>query len=156
MVYSIIMWKKKLVIQSCPTFCEHIVCSLPGSSVHGSSQARKLEWVAIPFSRGSSWPRDRTQASCIKGRLFTVWATRDALMTFTLLLNVKVREINTYTLNKTVKIKQIHRVFNLIKYTTKYISQCKWMGKFLKITVYQWYIYIYIYIHTHTMSYPQT
>ena len=60
MVYSIIMWKKKLVIQSCPTFCEHIVCSLPGSSVHGSSQARKLEWVAIPFSRVSSRPRDQT------------------------------------------------------------------------------------------------
>ena len=41
----------------------------PGSSVHEILQARILEWVVIPFSRGSSWPRDRTQVSCIAGRL---------------------------------------------------------------------------------------
>ena len=52
-------------------------CSLPGSSVHGISQARVLEWFAISFSRGSSWPRDRTQVSHIVGRRFTVWATRE-------------------------------------------------------------------------------
>ena len=45
-------------------------CSLPGSSVHGIFQARVLEWVAISFSRGSSWPRDRTWVSCIAGRRF--------------------------------------------------------------------------------------
>ena len=44
----------------------------------GILQARILKWVAIPFSRGSSWPRDRTQVSCIAGRLFTIWATREA------------------------------------------------------------------------------
>ena len=44
-------------------------CSPPGSSVHGISQARILEWVAISFSRGSSWPRDWTQVSCIVGDL---------------------------------------------------------------------------------------
>ena len=53
-------------------------CSLPGSSVHGIFQARVLEWVAISFSRGSSWPRDRTQVSFIEGRRFTIWATREA------------------------------------------------------------------------------
>ena len=42
-------------------------------------QARILEWVAIPFSRGSSWPSDRTQVSHIGGRLFTIWATQEAL-----------------------------------------------------------------------------
>ena len=42
------------------------------SSVHGILQARTLEWVAIPFSRGSSQPRDRTWVSCIAGRLFTL------------------------------------------------------------------------------------
>ena len=52
-------------------------CSLPGSFVHGILQARILERVVIPFSRGSSWPRVRTQASCITGRFFTVWATRE-------------------------------------------------------------------------------
>ena len=50
-------------------------CSPPGSSVHGILQARILEWVAIPFSRGSSRPRDQTQVSCTAGGLFTVWAT---------------------------------------------------------------------------------
>ena len=53
-------------------------CSPPGSSVHGILQARMLEWVAISFSRGSSWPRDWTQVSCIAGRCFTLWATREA------------------------------------------------------------------------------
>ena len=63
------------VAQSCPTLCNPIDCSLPGSSVHGIFQARVLEWVAISFSRGSSQPRDRTQVSYIVGRRFTVWAT---------------------------------------------------------------------------------
>ena len=46
--------------------------------VHGILQARILEWVAVPFSRGSSQPRDRTQVSCIVGGFFTSWATREA------------------------------------------------------------------------------
>ena len=45
---------------------------------HGILQTRILEWVAIPFSRGSSQPRDRTQVSCISGEFFTLWATREA------------------------------------------------------------------------------
>ena len=44
------------VAQSCPTFCDPMDCSLPGSSLHGILQARVLEWVAISISRGSSWP----------------------------------------------------------------------------------------------------
>ena len=43
-----------------------------------SPSKRVLQWVAIPFSWGSSWPRDRTPVSCIGGRLFTIWATREA------------------------------------------------------------------------------
>ena len=54
-------------------------CSPLGSSVHGISQARILEWVAIPFSRGSSRTRDQTQVSFIASSLFTDWATREAL-----------------------------------------------------------------------------
>ena len=50
-----------LVAQSCPTLSNPVDCSPPGSSVHEILQARILEWVAISFSRGSSWPRDRTQ-----------------------------------------------------------------------------------------------
>ena len=54
-----------LVPQSCLTLCDSMNSSLPSSSVHGILQARILEWVAIPFSRGSSWPADWTQVSCI-------------------------------------------------------------------------------------------
>ena len=58
-------------LQSCPALCHPMGSSLPGSSVHGICQARILEWIAMPSSRGSSWPRDRTHASCIAGRFFT-------------------------------------------------------------------------------------
>ena len=64
------------VTQSCPALCNPMDCSPPSSSVHGILQARILEWVAISFSRGSSWPRDQTQVSCIAGRRLTAWATR--------------------------------------------------------------------------------
>ena len=57
--------------QSCPTLCNPMHCSLPGSSVHGTFQARVLEWVAISFSRVSSRPRDWTRVSCIAGNALT-------------------------------------------------------------------------------------
>ena len=66
------------VAQLCPTFCDPMDCSPPGSSVHRILQARILAWVAIPFSRGSSQPRDWTQVSGIVGRLFTLWAPKEA------------------------------------------------------------------------------
>ena len=53
------------VAKSCPTLCDPVDCSPPGSSVHGILQARILGWVAISFSRGSSRPRDRTRVSCL-------------------------------------------------------------------------------------------
>ena len=52
-------------LQSCPTLCDPLDCGLPGSSVHGIPQARILEWVAMPSSKGSFQPRDQTSASCI-------------------------------------------------------------------------------------------
>ena len=69
---------KPLVAQSCPALCNPMDCSLPHSSVHGILQARILEWVAIHFSKGSSWPRDRTQVSHTAVSFFTVWAIRGA------------------------------------------------------------------------------
>ena len=66
------------VAQLCPTLCDLMDYSLPGSSVHGILQARILDWVAFPFSRGSSQPRDWTQVSHIVGGFFTSWATREA------------------------------------------------------------------------------
>ena len=53
--------------------------SPPGSSAHGLLQASILKWVVMPFSRGSSQTLDRTQVSCTAGRLFTFWATKEAL-----------------------------------------------------------------------------
>ena len=61
------------VTQSCPTLCNPM-----DYTVHGIFQARLLEWVAVPFSRGSSQPRDQTQVSDIAGEFFTRWATREA------------------------------------------------------------------------------
>ena len=58
------------VTQSYPTLCDVMGCSLLGFSVHGISQARTLEWLAISFSKGSSWIRDRTWIACIVGRCF--------------------------------------------------------------------------------------
>ena len=70
---------KVKVAWSCSTLCNSMDCSLPGFSVHGILQARILEWVAIPFSRGSSQPRDQTQVSHTVGGFFTVWATGEAI-----------------------------------------------------------------------------
>ena len=66
-----------LVTQLCATVCILMNYSPPGFSVHGILQARILEWVAIPSSRGSSQPRDLTLVSCIAGGSFTDWATRE-------------------------------------------------------------------------------
>ena len=68
-----------LVAKSCVTLCNPMDCSLPGSSVHGISETRILEWVSISFSRGSSWPRDWTHISCIGRWILYHWATREAL-----------------------------------------------------------------------------
>ena len=77
------LWKLKLkVAQLCLTLCDLMDYNPPGSSIQGILQARILEWVAIPFSKGSSQPRDRTWVSCIAGRFFTVWATREAPLVF--------------------------------------------------------------------------
>jgi len=64
--------RKNEVVQSCPTLCDPVDGSLPGSSINGIFQVRVLEWIAISFSRESSQPRDRTQVSRIAGRRFTV------------------------------------------------------------------------------------
>ena len=62
--------------------CDFMNCSPPGSSVHGISQTRILEWFAISFSRGSSWLRDWIRVLCIAGKFFgffTAWATREGV-----------------------------------------------------------------------------
>ena len=68
---------KVKVPQPCPALCDPM-----DYTVHGILWARILEWVAVPYSRGSSQPRDQTPVSCIAGRLFTSGATREALNTW--------------------------------------------------------------------------
>ena len=66
---------------TCPQsfFYHPMDCSLPGSSVHGICQAGILDWGAISFSRGSSWPRDQTRVSCIGRQFLYHWASRSKL-----------------------------------------------------------------------------
>ena len=72
---------KQVAVQSLShvlLFCKPMDCSPPGSSVHGISQARILEWVAMPFTGGSSWSRDQTHISCIGRCILCHWATWEA------------------------------------------------------------------------------
>ena len=66
-----------LVAHSCPALGNPMDGGLPGSSIHGIFQVGILEWIAIPFSRGSSQLRDQTRVSCIVDRLFTICSTRE-------------------------------------------------------------------------------
>ena len=64
------------VVQLYLTPCDPMGCNPPGSSVHGILQSRIRGSVTIPFSRGSFWPRNRTNVSCIADIFFSVWTTR--------------------------------------------------------------------------------
>ena len=82
-VWLLFLWRRKqtpvhqvlcLVTQLCPTLCDPIDCGPPAPLSMEILQARKLEWVVISFSRGTSQPRDRTRVSHIASRFFTEWA----------------------------------------------------------------------------------
>ena len=79
-----------LVTQSYVTLCDPMDCILPGSSVHEILQARILEWVVIPFSRGSSWPRDRTCISCIGRWILLPLSHRGSPKIYYLCLNAQI------------------------------------------------------------------
>ena len=87
---SLVM-KESEVAQSCLTLCNPEDCSPPSSSVHGILQTRILEWVAISFSR------DQTQVSCIAGRCFNLWATREALISHESNANQNHKDILLHT-----------------------------------------------------------
>ena len=76
-----------LVAQLCPTLCNPMDCSSLSSSVHGTLQARILERVAFPFSRGPSQPRDQTEVCRITGRFFTIWTREAQFLCFVSLIN---------------------------------------------------------------------
>ena len=90
-LWELTKWSEVKDTQSCLTLCNPM-----DYTVHGILQARILEWVAIPFSRGSSPPRDWTQVSQIAGRFFTSWVTREAQECIDLKLPLQtLADINT-------------------------------------------------------------
>ena len=82
------------VAWSCPTFFDPMEYR-----VHGILQVRILEWVAFPFSRGSSQPGDQTQVSCITGGFFTIWVTREAQVYLVCSIKSVLLEHNLYSEN---------------------------------------------------------
>ena len=101
---------KVKLTQLCPTLCDAM-----GYAVHGILQARILEWVAFPFSRGSSQPRDRTQVSCIAGGFFTSWTTRET----------QGKKTYCFFLNK-------------------FIFQCKHCPFLISLTIYFWLCWVFV------------
>ena len=101
LVWTICMWV--LVTLSHVWFCDPMDCSLPGFSVHRILQARILEWVDIPFSRGPSQPRDRTWVSCFAGRFFPIWATREAPCLYML-------EVNPLSVTSSEKVFSVNNI----------------------------------------------
>ena len=91
--YKFSSWSNMLIVQSYLTLCNPVDCSLPDSPVHGILEARLLEWVAIRFSRGSFWPRDRTWVSCIASKYFTIWGTRQAQRRYDMIYLLRRRYI---------------------------------------------------------------
>ena len=116
-------------------------CSPPGSSVHGILQARILEWVAIPFSRGSSWPRDQTRVSHLAGRFFTIWTTREALSAWQVLNNSQLPQLHLNPEQATIvnvpqDSQQLQITYNLwvlcycmLYFPAKYFWFCQAPGK---------------------------
>ena len=101
--------------QLCLTLCNPMDCSPPGSSVHGISQARILEWVAISFSREYSLPRDRTHISCISAladRFFTTMPLGRCL----LLHNLRHISLVYITVWSFKVIKFLHSISNAEKF----------------------------------------
>ena len=90
-IFGVCIYAKSL--QSCPPLWDTMDHSPPDSSVHGILQARILEWVAMPSSRGFSWPRDWTHVSCIASEFFTHWATWEAQKYLTIVHKLPVCQL---------------------------------------------------------------
>ena len=108
------------VAQSCLTLCDPTDSSLPASSVHRILQARILEWVAVPFSRGSSWPSNRTQILCINctGRLILYhWATREA--------NITLHKMGKHCHGREFNVKRMKNTYFLSSLYTHLHGECE-------------------------------
>ena len=98
-----------LIIQYCQTLCDSMDCSPPGSSVHGILKTRILEWGAMPFSRGFSWPRDRTQVSTFwpswihSSKTSTLWPLPSSILKSLLL-----KPLHEYVYTLSLKLPQYY------------------------------------------------
>ena len=111
--------------------------SLVSDSVHGSLQAKTLEWVAIPFSRGSSWLRDWTWVSCITGRSFTIWATQCLTLNLSSSYLTDLKMIITRIVGGLGKcLEQSNRVENLRRYflsCNAYVTGIRHQSEYLEV-----------------------
>ena len=123
--------EKVKVAQLCPTLCDPM-----DYTVDGILQARILEWVAYPFSRGSSWPRNRTGVNCIAGRFFTSWTIGKPYWKFSLTLWLKPLLLATVPLVSLL-------ILNFLQ-AQLYTSSCLCFPYsfyvFGKIFMYQWHL----------------
>ena len=107
------MLKEKRKSLSRVPLCDPADGNLLGSSVHGILQARILEWVAILFSRGSSWSRDQIWVSCIADRLLTIWAIREATICtkcyFKYFININPSNSYSRSKNELLLLASFHR-----------------------------------------------
>ena len=124
------------VAKSCTILCIPMNCSLPGSSVHGISQARILEWVATSFSKGSSQPRDQTCVSCLSGGFFTVEPPQEAPLV--------IREMKIKTTMIPLHINE--HGYNKNMENDKCWWRCGKTGILVHIYIVDIYVYIHIYI----------
>ena len=109
------------VAQLCPTLCDPLDWSPPGSSVLGDSQARMLEWVAMSSSRGSFQTRAQTQVSCTAGGFFTDWATREAKKMESLCCTL---EANLYSKSATLQLKKKTKKLSISFLVKKWSASC--------------------------------
>ena len=126
-----------LAAQSCSTLCDPMDCSSPGSSVHGILQAKILKWVAIPFSKGSSQPRDRTQVSCVEADSLPAEPLERSLHSVYICHNfIKLHILNKYAcLDGLMKMQNRHaNIFSALFLSGKTHFSQKYYGNFIVST----------------------
>ena len=120
-------YSRVCVAHLCPAICNPMDCGSPGSSAHGILQAGILEWVAFPFSKVSSQPRDQTCISCIAGRFFTSWATREAPLLSSASLNSMIQSLQPFSVKALSSCLSLAFLDERTPSTFKPTHECRWL-----------------------------
>ena len=138
------------VAQSCLTVCNPVDCTPPGSSVHGILQARKVEWVPMPSSRGSSQPRGRTLVSCLwhwqVDSLSLCHLGGPILLTYeSVFLLSDLKKIFFFNLYKVVLVSAIQSCVGFCHW----LQQCKssFVSQMLNISEIMWYLSFSVFLY---------